>query len=154
MEVVTIKDTKAITAQDMLKANAQQETGDTDSSWSSAIDHDSHFLRLLIYQLECIIQATQDSSGGRILFGMKDRDISCPRKVVGHRKTARRSNAAEANATKGWSKRNAYIDNLLHVLSVQANGKGIHSGKGFEEDAGIFEHWQRCHWTNITEAKG
>src|SRR2546427_3780569 len=128
----------------MLKADAQQKTGYTDSSWSSTIDHDSHVLKRFIYQLERIIQTTQDSSGSRILFCMKNGDIDGTCKVVRDCKTTRRSDAAEANATKGWSKRHAYIYYFLYILCVQANGKGVHSSKSFEEDASILQHWQRC----------
>jgi hypothetical protein len=49
MEAITIKDTQAITDQDVLKAGVEQKASDTDTTWTSAIDHDTHNFWRLAY---------------------------------------------------------------------------------------------------------
>src|SRR6266567_1713849 len=141
-EAVTIEDTQAITDQEVLKARVQQEVGDANATWTGAIDDDAHVLWLFVNQLERIVHSAKNGSGSRMLFGMQDGDVDGSRQVIGNGETAWRSDPTEADAAKGRPQRQTSTDDCLYILCVQRDGKGIHAPKGFEENAGVFEHGQ------------
>src|SRR6266568_1843332 len=89
-------------------------------------------------------RSAKNGSGSRMLFGMQDGDVDGSRQVIGNGETAWRSDPTEADAAKGRPQRHTSTDDFLYILCVQGDGKGIHTPKGFEENAGVFEHRQGC----------
>ncbi len=85
---------------------------------------------------------------------MQYRNINRSCQVVRDGKTARRSNTAQAEPTKGRPNGDGSSDHLFEMLYIQTDGKGIHGAKGLKEDARVFKHGQGCQWTNVAEAKG
>src|SRR6266699_277006 len=119
VQAVEGEDAQAVADQDVLKARVQQQARDTSATRASAIDDDADGLRVFANQLERVVQAAQDSGSLRMLFGMQDGNIGGQAQVLRQRKTARRSDTAEADAAKGGAQGYTRADHLLDILCVQ-----------------------------------
>src|SRR5579863_5524242 len=129
MQPIALKYAKTITNQNMLEASLQQEMGRANTTRARAVDYDTRRLFPFAHEFQRIGESAQTGDCDGMLFSMYNRDIHCPRKMIGHSKTMGRCDTTQAEATEGWPNRNACSNDLPNILSIQADGKSIHTTK-------------------------
>ena len=68
-----------------------------------------------------------------MLISMKDRDIRRARQPLFNREAARGGNVFETDRAERGDQQRDTGDDLVGILGVQTDGKGVHSGKGFQQ---------------------
>ena len=132
---VQIDGASPVAHDDVLRARADQQSGDADTRDACAADDDPHVGEFFADHLEGIDERTQNEHPGAVMLVREDRDIGGAFEMVGDGKGARAGDIVDTDRAEGGGHSGANFDDLGHIAGAETEWERIDTGKGLEENA-------------------
>ena len=123
-----------ITGNDMLHPSKHDHFDDGGSSSAGAVKDNLQILHLFTCQLSRIHQASSYHNSCAVLVIMEHGDIQFLLQALFNLKTPWRCDILQINAAEGGGQIADCLNDLLSILGIQTDGKGIHAAELFKED--------------------
>ena len=133
-------DTIFITEDDIAKAHGDQQLANGDACCPGAVDDNAHFSHLFPCYLHGIQHRRRNHDGCAMLVIMENRNIADLFQSALNFKASGGRNILQIDAAEAFGNQINGIDDGIHILGIDAQGKGIHIAKFFEQYALPFHH--------------
>ena len=106
---------------------------------------------VLAHHLQGVGQGSQDHHGGAVLVIVEDGDGAALLQLPLDLKAPWGGNILQIDPAEAALEQGDGVDDLIHVLAVNAQGHSVHAAKGFEQDAFALHHRHPSHWADVTQ---
>ena len=108
---------------------------------------------VLAHHLQSVGQSGQDHHSGAVLVVVEDGDGAALLQLPLDLKAAGRSDVLQVDAAEAALEQGHGVDDLVHVLAVNAQGNGVHAAEGFEQDTLPFHDRHPGHRADVAQAQ-
>ena len=129
---------------DVSKAAGQKEAADGDGGSPSTIDDDADSFLCLSHQLEGIQQTRQSHHSGAVLVVVEDGNVAFFLELPLNLEAAGSSDVLKVHTAKAAGNQVDGVDDFVHILALDAQGKGIHAAEFLEQHALAFHNRHSC----------
>ena len=146
-------DTLAVAERQVLKAIGEQELRDRNARAARAVHDHLNLFFVLADHLQRIDETREHHDCRSVLIVVEDRNIALFLQLALNFKAARCRNILEVHAAEGTGEQVNRIDNLVHVLGLNAERECIHIAEGLKEHALALHDRHTCLRADVAESE-
>ena len=135
------------------RARRQQHLDDGGARRAGAAEHDAHHFQPLAHQFEGVQQRRRHHDGGAVLVVVEDGDVQLFLQNALNFKALGAADVLQVHAAETGGDELHRPHHLGGVLGVQADGEGVHTGKGLEQQRLALHHRQARLGADVPQAQ-
>ena len=125
----------------ILEPGGQQQLDDGDGGGAGTGGDHLHVLLLLAHHFEGVGQAGQGDDSGAVLVIVEDGDVALLLQLLLDLKAPGSGDVLQVDAAEGAGYQVHGVDELVHVLGLDAQREGVHAAEGLEQHALALHDW-------------